>query len=89
MSRETFAKTDDGVIYSIDNLSTQKWLEGQPVGLDACVNWINEKAAQLFIQRQTSESLAMQSLADELKETLRPALEERAKTHKVEFPSQQ
>ncbi len=86
MSRDTIVTDADRVRYSFDNLSTQKWLEGHSAGLDACVEWLNQEALKLFGQRKTNEALAMQKLADLMRDSLRPAMVERAKEHAKEYP---
>ncbi|HTG95765.1 MAG TPA: hypothetical protein VL866_24405 [Pyrinomonadaceae bacterium] len=87
MSRETLLKDDDGEVYSLDNLATQKWLDGHYSGLDDCCAYLEKKATQLFSQRQRDKAVELQNLADELKKELRPAMVKRAKEHEVEFPS--
>ena len=87
MSRETLLKDGEGHTWSLDNLSTQKWLDGHYSGLDDCCAYLEKKATQLFAQRQRDEAVKLQNLADELKKELRPAMVKRAKDHKHEFPS--
>lgn len=86
MSRDTLLKDDDGHVYSLDNLGTQKWLDGHYSGLDQCCEYLEQKATQLFAQRQRNKAVELQNLADELKKELRPAMVKRAKEHEREFP---
>ena len=88
MSRETLVKDDEGNIWSLDNLSTQKWLNGHYSGLDQCFEWIERKAADLFAKRQRDKAIELQNLADELKRELRPLMVKRAEEHERDFPSE-
>lgn len=87
MGREWLATDDSGTRLSLDNLSTQKWLDGHYAGLAICVEWLNEKATGLFAQRKTNEAVEMQRLADKLDGELRPKMLKRAQEHRDEFPS--
>lgn len=87
MSRETFLKDEDGEVYSLDNLATQKWLDGHYSGLDQCCVYLERKATELFAQRQRDKAVELQNLADELKKELRPQMVRRAEEHEREFPS--
>lgn len=86
MSRDTILKDADGGTYSLDNLATQKWLEGHYSGLDECCGWLEEKATMLFRARKREQAIEMQSLADELRRDLRPLMIRRAEEHEREFP---
>lgn len=88
MSKKWIATDEFGQRLSLDNFSTQKWLDGHTAGLDVCVNWLCEKATALFAERKTQEAIAMQKLADEMQSTLRPQLQKRADEHRQEFPSE-
>lgn len=88
MSRETLLRDDDGSVYSLDNLATQKWLEGHYAGLDECKGWLEEKAIKLFQERRREEANAMQALADEMNSDLRLTMIKRAEEHERKFPSQ-
>ena len=87
MSRETIATDKDGVRWSIDNYGTQKWLDGHCSGLDGCVDWLNSVASTLFSQRKVDEAIALQNLADRMRDSLRPEMVKRAQEHEKEFPS--
>jgi hypothetical protein len=86
MSRDTVLKDAEGNVYSLDNLSTQKWLEGHYSGLDQCCQWLELRANELFSQRAHEKALYLQGLADQLKQKLRPEMVKRAKEHEKEFP---
>lgn len=74
MSRDVILTGEDGDTYSLDNLATQKWLNGHFSGLDQCCEWLDRKAAALFGQRKRDEAVALQNLSDELKQQLRPLM---------------
>ena len=88
MSRETLIRDSNGDVYSLDNLSTQKWLDGHWSGLDQCCLWLEQKATELFGQRKREQAVELQNLADEMKKELRPQMIERAAEHAKDFPSQ-
>lgn len=84
---DTLLTDEEGTTYSLDNLATQKWLEGHYSGLDQCRNWLEQKATALFSQRKRDKATELQDLADELKRELRPLMVKRAEEHEKEFPS--
>ena len=86
MSRETILTDDEGNKYSLDNLATQKWLDGHYSGLDDCCAWLDQKATALFSQRKRQQATEMQELADEMKKELRPKMVKRATEHEAEYP---
>jgi len=86
MSSDTVLKDSHGNVYSLDNLATQKWLEGHYSGLDECCGWLEEKATLLFRMRKREQAVEMQSLADDLRRDLRPQMIKRAEEHEAEFP---
>lgn len=86
MSRDTVLKDAEGTAYSMDNLATQKWLEGHYSGLDECCGWLEEKATALFRARKREQAIEMQSLADELRGDLRLRMIKRAEEHERDFP---
>ena len=88
MSRDTLLKDEQGNVYSMDNLATQKWLDGHYSGLDQCCLWLENKAAMLFAQRKREQAIELQNLADELKRELKPEMVKRAQEHRVEFPAE-
>jgi hypothetical protein len=88
MSRETLLKDNEGNVWSLDNLATQKWLDGHYSGLDQCCKWLELRANELFSQRAHDKALYLQGLADQLKQNLRPEMVKRAKEHEQEFPPQ-
>lgn len=53
MSRDTILKAasrerDDGTRWSLDNLATQKWLDGHAPGAERAVGWLVDEATRLF-----------------------------------------
>jgi hypothetical protein len=88
MSREILLKDNEGHTWSLDNLSTQKWLDGHYSGLDQCCAYLEQKATKLFTERQRDKAIELQNLSDELKRELRQQMVKRAKEHEREFPSE-
>lgn len=86
MSRDTLLTDEEGNEYSLDNLATQKWLEGHFSGLDECCNWLEIRANDLFKQRAHDKALYLQGLSDQLKQKLRPEMVKRATEHEKDHP---
>ena len=87
MSRDYILTCDDGKRYSFDNLCSQKWLEGQPVGAEVVVGWLVERAVDLLRRGKTNDAAAMRRLADEAHEVVIPKLEEAVKQHRENHPA--
>ncbi len=88
MSQDTLLKDTHGNVYSMDNLATQKWLEGHYSGLDQCCEWLEQRATVLFNERRLDQAVTLQKLADEMKSDLEPQMIARAQEHEKEYPSQ-
>jgi hypothetical protein len=88
VSRDSLLKDENGIIYSLESLSTQKWLEGHYSGLDQCCQWLDQRATLLFNERKRDDAIRLQNLVDEMKRDLRPKMVKRAEEHEREFPSQ-
>lgn len=86
MSRDYILTAEDGTRYSLDNLSTQKWLDGHYSGLDQCCEWLNDRANSLFASRETDAAIALQRLSDDMRQELRPKMIKRADEHRREYP---
>jgi len=82
------AKASDGKSYDLEALSTQKWLDGHVSGLDVAVGWLNDKATEKFKARLTEQALALQELADNMLEELRPVLLKAADVHHRNYPAE-
>ena len=61
-------------------------LDGHYGGLEECAAWLGARATELFQRRKTNEAVAMQQLADQMVEQLKPAMVKRAEEHATEFP---
>lgn len=88
MSSDTILKDEQGVRHSYDNIKTQGWLNGQPIGAQAAVNYLREKAVGLFRNGKYDEAIAMQKLATEVLEKVVPGLEDAAKIHEITYPEE-
>jgi len=86
MSRDTIVKDDQGKQYSLDNLSTQRWLEGQEHGVEIAAKFIKDKSLEAFGRSQDKEALMLRGLADEIVKKLIPELKSKSKQHKERFP---
>jgi len=86
MSRDTLLRSDDGTVWSLDNLSTQHWLEGKVAGAEEAIGGLYDHAVELFANRKDTEAFAMRKLADELRDSLLPRLRSASKQHETDFP---
>jgi len=88
MSRDVELRDpEDGAVWSLDNLSTQSWLDGQSVGAEAVVMWLKERATLLFAKEQDERAKWLRDLANEAKAEIVPRLKENALRHEREHPS--
>lgn len=85
---DTLLKDGHGNVYSMDNLGTQKWLDGHYSGLDQCCLWLEEKATALFAQRKREQAIELQNLADEMRKELKPEMVKRAQEHRAQHPAE-
>lgn len=86
MSRDTILISESGKQYSFDNLATQKWLEGKPVGVGCAAKYIRDKAVDLFRDGKHEEAIKMQKLAADIEADLVPRLHDDAKNHAMNHP---
>lgn len=88
MSRDTILRDEDGNRWSLDNLSTQKWLEGHAPGAKKVSEWLREKAVELFTRGEDKAAIEMRTLAEDVLTRLIPEFQKYAERHAQEFPSQ-
>lgn len=86
MSRDTELRDGEGKVWSLDNLCTQHWLDGQPTGAEKAAGWLNEKAVTLFREGKDAEAIAMKKLAKEMLDGVLPGLKKESEKHKTAFP---
>lgn len=86
MSRDTILTAPDGTRYSLDNLATQKWLDGYAPGATQVIGWIRQRAAELFENGKDAEAVAMRSLAERVTKELLPQIRQRALDHERDHP---
>jgi hypothetical protein len=85
--RETILTDDEGTRYCYENIKTQGWLAGHTSGLDAAVNFLKDRAVELFKAGKDSEATQLRKLADEMQCKLEPNMKARARRHEDEFPA--
>lgn len=78
---------EEGTRYSFENIKTQGWLDGHASGLDAAVGWVKERAVDLFRAGKDEAATSMRRLAEEMDRDLRSGMEQRARSHREEFPA--
>lgn len=86
MSRDTILKDEEGNLYSFDNLSTQRWLEGHLPGVELAVGLIRDRALKAFAAKKDTEAIALRNLADEILAELTPKVKLRAAEHEKNHP---
>ncbi len=86
MSSDTILKAPDGTRYSLDNLCSQKWLEGQVTGAEAVAAWLLNESVERFRQRKDDEAHELRNLADRINKELVPKLTKAASDHETKYP---
>ena len=86
MSSDTILRDPEGREYSLDNLSTQRWLDGHEPGLDLAAGWLREKAVGLFRQGRDEEATRLRKMADEMQAEISASLRARCADHQREYP---
>jgi hypothetical protein len=87
MSRETLLTDEDGTKYSYENIKTQGWLIGHTSGLDAAINYLKDRAVELFRDGKDDAAIGCRRLAEAMDKALRPDMERNSKRHEKEFPA--
>lgn len=87
MSSDTILRDPEGREYSLDNLSTQRWLDGHEPGLDLAASWLRERAVEYFRQGKDEEATRQRKMADEMQEEISTSLRLRCAVHQREYPS--
>jgi DNA-binding GntR family transcriptional regulator len=86
MSRDTILKASDGTRYSLDNLATQKWLDGHAPGAERVAGWLTGQAIEAFRAGRDDEASLLRRLAARIQEELIPQLRQKAKDHEIAHP---
>ena len=86
MSSDTILTAPDGTRYSLDNLATQKWLDGHVPGAEVIAGYLRGQAAEKFTAGRDGEAMLLRQLADHIRDKIIPAMEERAETNKLDHP---
>lgn len=86
MSRDMKLTGDDGSHWSLENLCTQKWLEGHSEGAKTVTAWLIDRAVQAFRVGKDEDARFLRALADLVMKEVVPNLQERAKEHAREHP---
>ena len=86
MGRDTKLRDDEGIEYSFDLLSTQKWLEGHQAGAETVVRWLLERAQTLFAQDKDEQAVELKKLAKEVRSDLIPKMRHAADQHAANYP---
>lgn len=71
---------------NLANLTMQHYLDGKPVGLEAGVAWLKQRATKLFERGKYEEAKAMRELACEMNMEVKPELEAEASKHQRDYP---
>lgn len=86
MSKDVELKDTDGNAWSLENLSTQRWLEGQAPGAEAVIAWLNERAVTLFREGQDEAAVFLRDLVPEARREVLSRLKLAAEKHAQDFP---
>lgn len=86
MSSPWITTSDDGERFDNDNLSTQKWLDGQVEGAKTATAFVRELAVTEFRKRNNERANELQEIADAIERSIVPELEIRAKQHRTDYP---
>ena len=76
----------DGDRFAIDRLGTQRWMEGQPHGVELVCQWLAQKSAEAFLAKRDDEARLLRGLVDEARREVGGKLTADANRHDVEFP---
>jgi UPF0288 family protein (methanogenesis marker protein 3) len=87
VSQDTVLRDDEGSTWSLDNLCTQHFLEGQAPGAEAAGAYLNEVAVELFRNGKDAEAVVIRELAKKMIAVLVPKLKAKAAEHRVDYPS--
>jgi hypothetical protein len=78
-----------GQRWSMDNLCSQKWLDGHVSGAKQVAHWlVHERATQLFRDGKDDEARIVRDLAKLVLANIVPELERAAQQHKLDHPSE-
>ncbi len=86
MSHDFEFSDEDGQLWSFDNLSTQRYLEGHAPGVEAAAVYLQKKAVDLFMKGKDEEARMLRELAKEIVKEVVPELRRHAEQHEKEFP---
>lgn len=76
---------EDGTLYDLDNLSTQRWLEGHVPGAETAAGWLRQQAVKLFEAGDDEQAVFLRDMANKMLVDLIPKLRIAAATHDKEF----
>lgn len=86
MSRDTILTDEDGNRYSYERIKTQGWLNGHVLGAEAIVDWLKNKAVDMFKAGRHDEAAKMQLLAVEAAKAVIPKLRNDAEVNGRAYP---
>lgn len=80
------AVDNEGATLDLDNLATQKWLDGQCVGCDAVMAWLRMEAVKLFEAGDDAKAKELRDLAARLPREVKTELAQAAARHSKDHP---
>lgn len=86
MSSDTILKAPDGKRYSLDNLATQKWLDGHVPGAEQVEGWLRHEAGERFKNGRDDEASMLRRLADHVRDKIAPEMRRKAENFELEHP---
>lgn len=86
MSKDSILRSENGTRYSMDNLSTSKWLNGQATGAEKAVVWLRQQAVEKFNAGKDADAVLLRSTADKMAKELVPALTGDARQFENDHP---
>ena len=85
MSKPWIAHDDEGAL-DMDNLSTQRWLDGHVPGAEAASNWLHSEAVTLFQRGDDKNAALLRDVAVRMLKEVTEKLEVNIKRHEREHP---
>lgn len=79
---------EDATVWSLDNLATQKWLEGHAPGAEYAAAYLTDRASKVFLDGDTKKAEIYRDMAKEILAKLLPELRAKAKKHAEDYPSE-
>jgi len=78
---------EDDTVWSLENLSTLKWLEGHVSGAERAMAYLLEKSSKVFLDGDTKKAEILRDIAGEIKTKVVPELKSKILHHQEYYPA--